>query len=337
MARVNAERFFDDVARVLAEPMPRRRAMRLIGASLAALTVPGISPRARAATEAPRQRQKFPPPQCSDAATPNGGHMCCKKTFGDGTALWKDCGYPWQGYDCVGPDGLTCVDRCRTTVQSGLPAGKIAVPTWSRARAPAGGPKKWDCCITPDTIPKDGECITNCKHLFGPRAIQCGKYCCPPGHRCKGGGQCIPCPSGREGCGSTCCKSGQDCKDCVDNGYILGGDLPNGRQKCCAKNQKCCGSRCCRKDRQCCGSLCCNVPRARCARLRGRDICCPANRFLVLHPFAYCCPTGTVPIRGKGCCPLGDPDCCPPSDGLGNVLDCDSLGKICVRGACVFS
>ena len=41
---VRPERSFDDLARALAEPMPRRRAVRVIGASLVAIAVPGISP-----------------------------------------------------------------------------------------------------------------------------------------------------------------------------------------------------------------------------------------------------------------------------------------------------
>lgn len=48
---MGAERFFDDLARKLAEPMPRRRAVRVIGASLVAVAAPGVAPRiARAAT-----------------------------------------------------------------------------------------------------------------------------------------------------------------------------------------------------------------------------------------------------------------------------------------------
>ena len=40
-----SERFFDELARTLASPMPRRRALRLTGAALVAATVPALRPR----------------------------------------------------------------------------------------------------------------------------------------------------------------------------------------------------------------------------------------------------------------------------------------------------
>lgn len=42
---MTAGRFLDDLARTMAEPMPRRRAVRVIGVSLAAIAVPGFIPR----------------------------------------------------------------------------------------------------------------------------------------------------------------------------------------------------------------------------------------------------------------------------------------------------
>ncbi|HUF01858.1 MAG TPA: hypothetical protein VMN35_05490, partial [Gaiellaceae bacterium] len=71
---MSAERFFDDLARTLAEPMPRRRAVRVIGASLAALAIPGVSPNvARATPIRSRGRSGLDQATCPDGSKCNPG------------------------------------------------------------------------------------------------------------------------------------------------------------------------------------------------------------------------------------------------------------------------
>ena len=183
---MSAERFFDDLARILAEPMPRRRAARVISLSLAAVVVPGVAGPARAATFGPRQRSLDPPRKCIQAGTGAGGHACCSKgPYIDGTSDWVICGYPAQRYDCLGADGLTCVDRCQI-IARGLPPGsdRRVVPTSSAAKQANGAPERFECCIVPDFIPRDGECLANCELIHGRGAHQCGHGCCPPGTAC---------------------------------------------------------------------------------------------------------------------------------------------------------
>lgn len=178
---MSVDRFFDDLARTLAEPMPRRHAARVLGGSLVALVVPGVSPGiGRAGIAMPRQRSVDPPRKCIQAGTGSGGYACCSKgPYLDGTSDWVVCGYPAQKYDCLGPDGLTCVDRCKF-VASGLPPGsdRRVVPTWSAAKQANGAPERFECCIVPDFTPRDGECLPNCELVHGPGAHQCGHGCC---------------------------------------------------------------------------------------------------------------------------------------------------------------
>ena len=266
--------------------------------------------------------------------------MCCRKgPYGDGTSDWKDCGYPWQRYDCLGADGLTCVDRCRT-VQNGLPSGKQAKATWSSAKAPEGGPKRFECCIVPDTIPEDGECLPNCRFLYpGAGFEQCGAECCAPGHTCKivqGKQKCVPCPNtckpprgkaiccekGESCCfndkTAACCGPEQTCRahkvkqaTCVcEKGKKCGTD-------CCGRDEECCGLgvSCCKKGR-CCGTDCCTGSQVCCTD----DCCDPQNGEFCLAKVArnggiaeqckkgctaankcgpYCCGTGTRCVAGR--------------------------------------
>jgi hypothetical protein len=308
--------------------MPRRRAVRVIGVSLAALAVPGVSPRiARAATALHSQ---------TETGCPRGFMCCFKGPDSKGNMERKICGYPIQQYQC---NGLQCLNTCPPFNEA---AKQRQRPTWSSAEFPDGRPQRYNCCPVPDTIPKDGDCIPDCRRPEYGRASFCGRTCCPKGQRCKrpSTGECVACPRNRPACGSTCCKPGQECSQCKESGsdFSQRSDYVNrtDREKCCAPNEHCCRNTCCKDSTHCCGAQCCPVATTRCARADGRDICCPKSRaYLNASDISICCPRGTVPVGRKGCCPPGDPNCCPPQDGLGNTLDCRSLGQICVRGACV--
>jgi hypothetical protein len=200
---VSRARTLDELARRLAEPMPRSRAVRLIGTALAAAAAPGISP--RLALAAPRGGSDTGPSVCP------GTQIC--STYIDPNAWTKGqktkcCPFPAQQWSC-GADGWTCLDTCAA---AGKAIGKKTTPTWSAERL--GGtdpnlrdrPKRYDCCPVPDTIPSDGECLPNCEHLFGPGARNCGKECCPPNLACREGGKkCGACLD--DLCGGVCCSA----------------------------------------------------------------------------------------------------------------------------------
>lgn len=170
---MSAERFFDDLARTLAEPMPRRRAVRVIGASIAAVAVPGVSP--RTALAHPTSPSQKPPPPCPR------GNMCCTRTPYDpkGQIEQKVCGYPMQRYSC---DGLKCLETC-PPVNPVLK--KRQKPCWSAETWPDGIPKRYNCCLQLESFCDDGECVPNCLWP-NPNAglVQCGRACCPSSEYC---------------------------------------------------------------------------------------------------------------------------------------------------------
>lgn len=327
---MSAERFFDDLARTLAEPMPRRRAVRVIGVSIAAVAVPGMRPRlGRAAStlqadkcpEGSGRRQCWTAPDWVPGR-PDPQPYCCNYP----EQQWV-CGDKANGYKCRD----TCPPRNPLT-------GDKQEPTWSSAKFPGGRPQRYNCCIRPDTIPREGDCLPNCRLPINGNGVLCGRTCCPPGQRCKrpSTGECVPCPRRQEACGRTCCKSGQRCRPCFEraNDYSSSSIEQNGREKCCGPNEKCCRDTCCKFETTCCGGQCCASDTA-CAARRGRYVCCSTARTVLIDDHAFCCPIGTVPVRRKGCCPPGDPNCCPPTDNLGGVLNCAGRGQICVNGNCV--
>jgi hypothetical protein len=209
--------------------MPRRRAVRVIGASLAAMAVPGVSPRlARAAAAA------------SSAGCSPGQRRCQqleddRKTFHD-----YCCPVPEQQWECGDEDNGF---KCRNTCPPVNPVLKQKQqPTWSSATYPGGRPKKYNCCILPDTIPRDGECDVNCKRLYGPTWKQCDGYCCPPSQRCQGKKCVAKCSSASAECGEDeCCLANEEC--CLST-------------TCCPPHRTCCGrgpgtGKCCDQDEYC--------------------------------------------------------------------------------------
>ena len=172
---MSAERFFDDLARTLAEPMPRRRAVRVVGASLAAIAVPGVgSSVARAATT----RFEMCPPtsgrrQCWTApdwvpGRPEAQPYCCK--------------FPSQQWSCGdAANGYACKNHCP---RANPVLRKKQQPTWSTVTYPDGSPQRYNCCPVPDFIPRDGECLPSCAFTHGPGTYQCGEDCCGDSQYC---------------------------------------------------------------------------------------------------------------------------------------------------------
>ena len=172
---MNAEQFFDDLARTLAEPMPRRRAVRVVGASLAALAVPTVgSGVASAATarfgtcpQGSGRRQCYTAPDWVPGR-PEAQPYCCP--------------FPPQQWSCGDADnGYVCRNHCP---RANPVLRKRQVPTWSAATYPDGSPRRYNCCPVPDFEPHDGECLPTCTFTHGPDTYRCGEDCCRDGQEC---------------------------------------------------------------------------------------------------------------------------------------------------------
>lgn len=263
---MSAERFFDDLARTLAEPMPRRRAVRVIGASIAALAVPGVSPRlALGAANTSTQ-----------VACKKKGQNVCNFTNPDRSpGPSYCCPYPPQQWDCSSNSMVRkCINHCPAKIYNGVVGRTLdQKPTFSTKTDAAGGPVRYRCCVVPDTIPDDGECLPNCKLILGPTAIQCGQRCCGPGQECvswissnagsptkkscaakckKGERRCPPTPGhfpvccAQACCGGACCEAGEECTLAVSRS---GPTFKLCRPKCKAPEKRC-DTGCCRDEQR---------------------------------------------------------------------------------------
>jgi hypothetical protein len=255
--------------------MPRRRAVRLLGGSMVAALVPAAAP--RLALGAPATRR---------AGECGRGVLGCPTIVQGASGPDKCCGSPYR-FVCGGtPAAPTCDPRC--------PAPSTLCPTGKKDKDDVAIE---NCCVAPRSIGCcKGECIPNCKLLFGEGHTPCCASCCPPGQTCKNGECVAPCPAGRVRCGRVCCKKGETCK----------------KGKCCPTGQGC-GSSCCGRGSKCAF-----------ATLAGASqrVCCPENRLVSSKiqgkATRFCCPeTGgpasmrTVAVEGgTACCPPNRPDCC---------------------------
>lgn len=359
----------DATARALAAPMSRRRAVRLLGASLVGAAIPaGISPR-------PARAQNYWPVTCGDRGEYrcSEGSKCCNGACcPEGNLCCNDSsGAP--GWCCGPPEGTTsdgrpvrrfCGDNnpyaCREEV--GCPPNTTPCGTGSGAYLYA------DCCQSGTTC-RDGRCVADCPS----GRERCGTQCCGKGEECSGGRCRRRCPDGRMRCGERCCPKGQRCEDprrgtCSRCGR---GKQPCGK-KCCSRKSYCCGDAdggiCCpRKGGSCCSNedvrgrkrfICCKK-KTTCARpvamsasgtAGGVDheapyACCPRERY-VERPSA-CCPPGHVSLGGEFILPAGGGGglCCRKDKlcGSGSDRTCCSTGtamfpefeQACCGGRCV--
>ena len=347
---------FDRLARELAAPMPRRRALRLAAGALVAIALPGARPMA------------------ASAATTRGwvtkevcgrGGLTCEEQFG--ADVTECCGL-------IDPNDPQSNSTC-------CPPGEC----WHHPPAPGGGwsttccPEAYRCrggCCSEGERCVDGEC-TRCSS-----DMLCGKQCCDDSEVCanartslccqrawkrceaglKGVVKCCPpkdtccfnkttktavccdaqhpCVNGRCKCrkdetkcgASACCTKAEICSNgkCCPKGQVNCG---NGR--CCDKGG-CCGSDCCAKGELCCDKKTCCKKGTVCVRQVGKTakVCCPTARVIKFKAASYCCPAGTVQTNSQSCCPPGDPECCQDTDPGSD----DNLGRcigVCVRGVCI--
>lgn len=310
--------------------MPRRRAVRVIGVTLATMAVPGVRPR----------RAGAQPGQCTKT-TCGADQRCCQKVAG-GILETYCCPRPSWQFQCDGQsNGYRCVNVCR---------GKTEFPCTALIAHPESGVNGVCCdrryhigCARvgpePDKRPDGSVVDLRWKPSCCPKGFGfCGGICCEPPNRCKHG-RCT-CPDGSASLdGRRCCKRGQHAAQCISEdtkavsfeGSFISGSVV-GRKCCPSAKPYCCGSTCC-KEFGCCGDTCCPHATSRCAMSRGKKVCCPTVRLGVMNDHFVCCPPGTglVPTTG-GCCPFDSLDCC--GDRKGSGIDCGA-GKLCVKGTCV--
>ena len=363
-----SERFFDDLARKLATPMPRRRALRLAGAALVAAAVPALRPRSAFAGCGPDTK-------CSSTCLlpPHIGGCGVEEPTGCGSQV--NCrlsgGCMIAGDTCcragVGPKEDAWICPKGTECDYSDPSGRRCT-TCPKAR------KCRDGCCKPDEICEDGECVP----CPGPR--RCGRggccsegavcrnpksglccdsswkvceagrdnpvNCCPPTESCcinaktkKAkcctdtemcvAGDCI-CKKGTTPCGTDCCKQGEHCSPGKSQGICCPKGEENSKGKCCPKGKVNCGDDTCCSPKGCCGKTCCGKTQV-CVGGGGGQECCPSPRAFGAGKSGRCCPPRTY-ATDSGCCPASDPSCCSSADGT--ALSCLN-SAVCVKGVCV--
>lgn len=273
------EKLFDDLARALVQPVPRSRALRLIGSVLVATSLPGAAAFAR--TRRPTQLRL-----CSKAEQ-DAGEPCCPKFV-----CKREDGYGNQecclGETCCGTKN--CCEKGTKCGEKGT-CGKCP-------NRQVCGPK---CCTK-------GQCCPRSRTARPEVPLNQRWICCKPPNECIGG-RC-KCPSGHEICnGTTCCKQGDLCRTCW-RGETDGNVTNNGRRKCCPEDyQFCCGNTCCFVG-NCCGDKCCPED-TNCANVVGGNqlVCCPSERTLLVGNHQECCPEGMQGTASSGCCPEGQDYC----------------------------
>jgi hypothetical protein len=143
---VGADRFLDDMARTLAEPMPRGRAVKAVGAALVTLAVPGIA--ARPVRAAVGQYQCNPNVETccgqNERVCLKGHPVPINKGYCCGPSQFMWCGSAANGHKCI--------SVCPTARRCG------------------------QICCPPTTRCKGGKCVPN---VCGGRQCREGQDCCP--------------------------------------------------------------------------------------------------------------------------------------------------------------
>ncbi len=244
----NDDEKLDALARSLAEPMPRRRAVGLLIAGLLGF---GLSPkRAFAGGENVNSNLRY---QLKN--TPCTDDMCSRGKICGVSSLpnkWGQTGCIKLG--CCQGDQFCC-------------AGPAT------AHGAVGG-----CCSKGFSC-DNGKCVcygklsfskTSASASFGfasqqgpicicPAAQVCGSGCCKEGEGCFHGECCTP----ERVCASGCCKKGEQCVDgkCCPAGRACGKVCCNEGEQCvhgeCCPTERACGSGCCKQGEKCDDGECC--------------------------------------------------------------------------------
>lgn len=305
----------DEIARILATPMPRRDAVRSIAATLAAGLWQALSP-ARAFASTGRTSLQ-------------GGTQRCFVAIKFGTHEGGQY-YPAYSKCCTGPN----LDRERPNLMSwvcpkdwGCGTAGACTPVCSAPKFACGR----GCCEAP-SLCYDGRCRAACP----PTTVKCGNDCCMANQACIGGKCCEVCGGNRVCCDPAttyCCREmGQ----------------PNSQGRCCKKDlESCCGvgpdgaqSRmCCAKPNRCVKELPTGI-----GGLTSSSpwVCCPPERQVPVDEtkpdrVIACCAPGQVTLGGKLVVGIGIQGmCCNASQicGSGAGLTCCQTGQSCINGKC---
>jgi hypothetical protein len=311
--------FLDELARSLAKPMPRRRAVRLLAGAVVGAGLPGG--RAVAALASPSVTCN-PAKEIKCFCPSKNGlffKLCCPK---DGTYkcdCFSDRAQCTKIHKC--PSGKkTCGDRCCDPNQECVSFSirgttqYVCSDKCPPGQAACGG----DVCC-----PKGQNCLDPIKHICGvcrPGQVKCGNRCCDRGGTC-----CDP----KRG---LCCKPGEKC-----------GSWPPKFHICC-KNHSC-------QAKSGSAPFCCENPDEACVpqlapgssgfTSSNPRVCCPPERQVTGGggSVVSCCPAGQVPaphggvVVGPG---LGGV-CCPEDSlcGTGANATCCPTGRMCCNGQCV--
>lgn len=317
--------FFDDLARTLVTPMPRRRALRTMGTALAISAFPALRPGRAGAQAARLQTCK----RCFVAikfGTHEGG--CCSTTPG----FLQDC--------CIGPNNdqehPNQMSWCCAKGACGASGGKC------NFSCPSShflcGSKK--CCLKArPTLPAEvcyqGRCLPACP----ANTLKCGTLGTP-----------ICCNKSKQKC-----RNGKCCDKCGGNGTCC----DPATTFCCREPGKPkSAGRCCKKDKEtCCGvgpdgaqkRMCCAKPN-KCTRQLPSGIggltktspwvCCPPPRQVPVdetrpNDINACCAPGQVSLGGKLLVGPGIQGACCDEEricGSGAGLTCCPTGQSCIGG-----
>lgn len=323
--------FFDELARSLAKPMPRSRAVRMIGAAVVSAAVP-VALRLPAARAGRRGSTACPPkPTCPRQGDPNFPKFCGVLNIGnDGCEKYRyrccgeadsccDAGCCPPCNECIGKgDDATCKPK------TGVQVCRAYDPGSKKSEVKCCPPT--ECCFDTGPFGKGQVKVACC-----PRERCCGGECCGPKQTCVKG-KCKCNDPKKKRCGKDCCTKGQPCcegKICCrkEGGTCCGIDCcdPKTEQNCCEQGT---GTRCCPKGLTCCGKECCTKP-DRC--IRGpKPACCGWENYL--SEVGLCCPPGTTGLFNVCCSVELGKDCCkgvtcpPPKPG--------QPPTVCVNGAC---
>jgi hypothetical protein len=316
--------FLDELARSLAKPMPRSRALRLLGGAVAAAAVPSLrtSP-ARGASRRPARVANCGDNPCTgstpvicDCPSPVNPKVCFHACGAEGCTC---CCYP----DAQGNTGANC---CPPGYRCGHPGEASCV----LCAVPCGS----GCCKS------DEYCADKSTSLCCLKGNQpCGDHCCGPKQVCLDASRSLCCKAGERACESYR-TAGQTaptvavCCPAEPKGYCA---RDASAAKCCPRPSVLCNGECCERPKQClpgkkgklvckctskeepCGDTCC---------AEGKK-CCPDS--------SHCCPTGETCCGETFCCKSGE-HCAPQSfsRALQDVSPASArtIGpKVCCRGS----